>query len=69
MDMLQDYDESPEEDHKAGLVNLYKSYLESVEEHDGHGNFTIHVLVGHGSGRLEMGLGCGRRSPPASERL
>jgi hypothetical protein len=48
MDMLQDYDESPEEDHKAGLVNLYKSYLESVEEHDGHGNFTIHVLVGHG---------------------
>lgn len=60
LDLLQDYDESPEEDHKVGLRNLFQSYLESVEENDGHGAFTIHVLKSHGSGRLERGLGSGK---------
>ncbi len=59
LDLLQDYDESPEEDHRAGLRNLYKSYLDSVEENEGHGAFTIHMLKSHGSGRLEKGLASG----------
>jgi hypothetical protein len=51
-DLLQDYDESPNPDPRESLNELYASYLDAVNDNDGHGALVINVLVGYGLGRL-----------------
>lgn len=57
LELLADYDESPERDHKKSLEELYSHYIDAVNQNDGHGCFVIHVLEQYGKGRLENGLG------------